>query len=131
MPKAVDKSGQRYGHITVLEKLPERTRFGIAKYRCRCDCGTEFVATCNNLYDGGSRSCGCSKAYSSPFCKIEPMPDIPPWLPEHDQELIRQAQDKSWYDIKPDEAQSKEGKKILKQMAIRDYHREEARAGLI
>jgi hypothetical protein len=59
MSRFWDKSGQRYGHITVLRLLPGMNAHSQRSYLCRCDCGTEFIATSNNLREGGSRSCGC------------------------------------------------------------------------
>lgn len=62
--RTTDKTGRRYGHITVLRALPEMTKHHQRRYLCRCDCGTEFVVTSNNLREvGGSRSCGCKSKH--------------------------------------------------------------------
>jgi hypothetical protein len=49
--------GRKYGQVTVLAflKREHRTRF----YKCRCDCGVEWVVRINNLVYGGTVSCGC------------------------------------------------------------------------
>ena len=51
--------GQRYGALTVLERVAGNTRFSQNRWLCRCDCGLELIVTSNNLRpNGGSRSCG-------------------------------------------------------------------------
>ena len=54
-----DKTGERYGRITVLRLLPGLDKNNHRVYECRCDCGTEFLVTSNNLRIGGTKSCGC------------------------------------------------------------------------
>ena len=51
-------------------------------------------------------------------------------LPEEDQKLIHAARRKPWWDINPEEAKSEEAKSILDEIARREYHRDEVRAGL-
>ena len=62
MSKAIDLTGMRFGHWTVLE------RAGSVKYEstgvmptwlCRCDCGKERVVLGKKLKNGRSQSCGC------------------------------------------------------------------------
>jgi len=50
--------GGRKGQWTLLEKTASGTR---AKWRCRCDCGTEREVYQHHLSSGASRSCGCTK----------------------------------------------------------------------
>ena len=50
--------GQRYGRLTVSEKLPER-RGTMNLWRCVCDCGNEVTAGQTQLLDGSAQSCGC------------------------------------------------------------------------
>ena len=59
MRQFIDKTGQRYGKILVLGLLPELDPNHHRRYLCRCDCGTQFIATSNNLREGGSKTCGC------------------------------------------------------------------------
>lgn len=49
--------GFRHGRLTVVDARFERLPSGGAKFRVRCDCGTEYAA----LFRGGfqSQSCGC------------------------------------------------------------------------
>jgi len=53
-----DLSGQVFGRLTAIE----RTNIiynGSYKWRCRCDCGNEHIATIGNLVNGRVKSCGC------------------------------------------------------------------------
>lgn len=57
---AKNLSGQRFGRLTVLERLNEKDRHGKTYlYRCRCDCGTECVVSTSGLTGGLNKSCGC------------------------------------------------------------------------
>lgn len=60
--KIADISGQRFGKLLVLEPHGiRRYRAGRALYfRCRCDCGNEFLAQRSNLQRIKTPSCGCA-----------------------------------------------------------------------
>lgn len=50
--------GQKFAHLTVIRRLPNE--HGMAKWACRCDCGTEETnAFTTNLIRGVKKSCGC------------------------------------------------------------------------
>lgn len=55
-----DLTGQRFGHLTVIEKTKER-KHGCIIWRCKCDCGNETKVTSHNLVSGDTKSCGCIK----------------------------------------------------------------------
>lgn len=72
MSKMIDLTGRRFGRWTVIGKDPEshkcRTMHPyigkpalttFAKWKCRCDCGTERSVIGINLTTGKSKSCGC------------------------------------------------------------------------
>ena len=60
MSKPIDLTGQRFGKLTVVERLPEfRKR---TKYRCHCDCGNERTIPNSHLTQGIISSCGCQRA---------------------------------------------------------------------
>lgn len=59
MGKVDDLTGQRFGHLTVIERAKENTKAGKARWICKCDCGNESIVTGNNLKTGGTISCGC------------------------------------------------------------------------
>lgn len=54
-----DLSGQRFGHLLVLNYIG--TINGNSKYKVRCDCGKEYEVFANNLIQGCTTSCGCVK----------------------------------------------------------------------
>src|SRR6266568_1459518 len=59
MPRAIDLTGVRFGHLTVISIAEgQRIRKGLA-WICRCDCGTEKIFASNTLRTGHSQSCGC------------------------------------------------------------------------
>lgn len=62
----VDITGQRFGKLTALEKLPKQEGVEAAVWRCRCDCGNETTAQGPSLRSGKKISCGClrQKSYS-------------------------------------------------------------------
>ncbi len=56
--KAFDLFGRRFDRLEVVGKEPERFD-GVAKWRCRCDCGQECYAEAEYLLRGKTKSCGC------------------------------------------------------------------------
>ena len=59
MGKPMNIAGQRFGRLTAVELLPERSRTGARLWRCQCDCGKEKIAPTAALNGGYIRSCGC------------------------------------------------------------------------
>jgi len=57
MSKLIDLSGNRYGKIVAIER--DGSHGKSATWRCRCDCGKEFIIDGSYLRDNVSRSCGC------------------------------------------------------------------------
>lgn len=64
----IDITGQRFGRLTVIEKIPKDKVKGStnAKWLCRCDCGNTIAVLGTTLRRGESRSCGC---YRSEYLK--------------------------------------------------------------
>lgn len=61
MPKALDLAGQKFGKLTVLERLGKND-FGHYIWRCRCDCGNYVDAVGYAVKNGSWQSCGkCGK----------------------------------------------------------------------
>lgn len=54
-----DLSGQKFGHLTVLNFIG--TINGNSKYMVQCDCGKIYEIYTNNLTQGCTTSCGCTK----------------------------------------------------------------------
>lgn len=53
--------GERFGKLIVTEQLPSTDR-GQRRWRCKCDCGGEHIATTGNLRSGRTTNCGCKKS---------------------------------------------------------------------
>lgn len=58
MGKLIDLTGQRFGRLTVIERV-ENDKWGAARWLCRCGCGNEKIVLAHNLKCGNVRSCGC------------------------------------------------------------------------
>lgn len=58
MPKFIDLTGHKFGRLTVLHRVPEKTK-GVTRWACICDCGTPKEANGHNMKNGYIRSCGC------------------------------------------------------------------------
>ena len=57
--KLVDITGQRFGMLTVIEKVYDRRRTPHTQWLCQCDCGNRVIVTGGNLRSGNTTSCGC------------------------------------------------------------------------
>lgn len=58
MPKFIDRTGQRFGRLLVLEEAG-RNKLKKVLWRCKCDCGAVVTRTSGDLVTGNSVSCGC------------------------------------------------------------------------
>lgn len=58
MPKFIDRTGQRFGRLLVLEEAG-RNKLKKVLWRCKCDCGAVVARTSGDLVTGNSVSCGC------------------------------------------------------------------------
>jgi len=58
MPNLIDETGNVYTRLTVIERAGNSSG-GMAKWRCRCECGniTDVIGT--DLRSGNTKSCGC------------------------------------------------------------------------
>ena len=60
MAKYIDRTGMRYGRLTVLEEAePSYTKGGalLRRWVCRCDCGNIITVHASNLTSGHSTQC--------------------------------------------------------------------------
>lgn len=57
--KFVDRSGQIFGKLTVLEQAG-RNNLKKVLWRCKCECGNETVVVSGSLVTGNTTSCGCA-----------------------------------------------------------------------
>ena len=60
MREAADLAGQRFGRLTAIERLPEKSG-SCYLWRCVCDCGNEVKVRTSALLNGNTKSCGCMK----------------------------------------------------------------------
>lgn len=60
MSKLIDLSGQRFGRLLVVRKIPSYC--SAAMWLCQCDCGNEVHVLGTTLRRCESRSCGCLRA---------------------------------------------------------------------
>lgn len=51
--------GERFGHLTVIEKAEKLG--GRTAYKCKCDCGNTTIVQATNLKTGNTKSCGCER----------------------------------------------------------------------
>ena len=58
MSALIDLTGQRFNCLTVIERA-ENTTKGIARWKCKCDCGNYTIVRGSNLKTGAVKSCGC------------------------------------------------------------------------
>lgn len=58
---AADLTGQRYGMLTVMHRMPNRQvgKNSRVVWHCRCDCGNETDVLALLLFEGLVKSCGC------------------------------------------------------------------------
>jgi len=56
--KFVNRTGQVFGKLTVLEKAG-RDKLKKILWRCKCECGSETVVVSGSLVTGNTTSCGC------------------------------------------------------------------------
>ena len=64
MSKLIDRTGQRFGKLTVVER--DRSRSGKVFWICRCDCGNVKSVESYKLKTGNTTSGGCEQ-YNRPF----------------------------------------------------------------
>ena len=57
MPKALDLTGQKFGKLTALKKVPSRNKK--TYWLCECECGTQKEIQTSHLTSGFIKSCGC------------------------------------------------------------------------
>ena len=54
-----DLTGQRFGKLIAIERVPHPSKR--AHWRCRCDCGQEAIKNSKYLLCGDTTSCGCDQ----------------------------------------------------------------------
>ena len=55
--KIDDLTGQKFGMLTVIQRVENKGKD--VRYLCRCDCGNEIEVIGQHLKNGNTKSCGC------------------------------------------------------------------------
>lgn len=64
MTKLNDLTGKRFGEITVIERADDYISPSgnkATRWKCKCDCGNEFIVKSSRLTSGRVASCGCNE----------------------------------------------------------------------
>jgi hypothetical protein len=56
---AKDISGKRFGRLLAIKPLGKRTKQGLIRWECKCDCGKTTSVRISSLINGHTQSCGC------------------------------------------------------------------------
>ena len=59
MAKGIDLTGKRFGKLTVVTLLTERSPSKARMWLCRCDCGEVKAVRKSSLTAGMTKTCGC------------------------------------------------------------------------
>ena len=59
MGKFINRTGQKYGRLLVVERTNEVNPSGNVKWLCLCDCGEKTIVAGSLLQQGHTQSCGC------------------------------------------------------------------------
>lgn len=57
---AIDITGQKFGKLIALERIPAVNANKHTRWKCQCDCGNIVDIDLGNIMSGKSRSCGCT-----------------------------------------------------------------------
>lgn len=61
MPNKIDRTGQRFGKLTVIADSAKRSNNGQVIWTCKCDCGNVVEVRAGNLQSGNTNGCGCGR----------------------------------------------------------------------
>jgi hypothetical protein len=61
MPSFIDRTGQKYGKLTVIELDKSRCTKKRKFWICKCECGEQASVNADNLSGNRTKSCGCLK----------------------------------------------------------------------
>ena len=54
-----DITGERFGKLVVVSRVPNNDKNRNVQWLCKCDCGNQTIVRGRNLYGGHTKSCGC------------------------------------------------------------------------
>jgi len=61
MGNFIDRTGERFGRLVVLEQASsfKTEKRAVTAWLCRCDCGKTVIVRSSGLVSGNTKSCGC------------------------------------------------------------------------
>lgn len=62
--RRIDRIGQRFGKLIILELLYNYNNTGKTYAKCKCNCDNIKIIAMNNLINGHTKSCGCEEINS-------------------------------------------------------------------
>ena len=86
-----DETGNRHRKLTVIKRMPNLLHLDGSRWLCRCDCGTEIIATGGNLRSGHTSSCGakgCRRTRNSYREEVKPMKRAFPVYIQTEEEML-------------------------------------------
>lgn len=77
MRRKLDLTGQRFGNLVAIEKVPEYTKkHSNVAWLCKCDCGAKLIVRSDNLRSKHSTRCSlCGGTAQSVFVKGDEQDD--------------------------------------------------------
>ena len=69
--KLIDLTGQRFGRLVVIERVPGRMYGKHVGWLCACDCGGTVTTIGGSLRRGAVNSCGCLRRNDHPHITYE------------------------------------------------------------
>lgn len=70
MGSKIEKIGQKFGRLTVLEFKARNKQYD-SLWLCRCECGNEKVIAGGKLFSGHTKSCGCLQKERTSEAKVK------------------------------------------------------------
>lgn len=55
---SMDLTGRKFGRLTVIKRA-EKSKNGVVRWKCKCECGNEKTVIVYQLINGHTQSCGC------------------------------------------------------------------------
>lgn len=78
MPVFKDLTGEVYGQLTVLKRVPNESNHQTL-WKCVCSCGNTTTSQAGNLRSGKSSSCGCKRVKHGHSTKRSQSPTYQSW----------------------------------------------------
>jgi len=64
-----DLTKRRFTHLVALYRVSKKTAQGSYFWKCQCDCGNVIDIPAVDLVSLNTKSCGCLKNSTTPYCK--------------------------------------------------------------